>query len=91
MPTVYITPHSTPQVPDRAAASIEIIRENARRFEADEPLLNLMRPSDAMDSGKAEGGWAKVMNAKMTKEQLAKIDFSKYFGDRGWTDPAEWM
>ena len=34
MPTVYITPHCTPQVPDRQAATIAIIRENARRFEA---------------------------------------------------------
>lgn len=91
MPNVYITPHSTPQVPDRAAASIEIIRENARRFEAGEPLLNLMRPSDAMDGKKAEGGWARLMNANMTKEQLKQIDFDKYLGERGWRDPSEWM
>ena len=91
MPNVYITPHSTPQVPDRAAASIEIIRENARRFEAGEPLLNLMRPSDAMDNKKAEGGWARMMNAKLTKEQLAQVDFDKYLGERGWRDPSEWM
>lgn len=91
MPNVYITPHSTPQVPDRAAASIEIIRENARRFEAGEPLLNLMRPADAMDGGKAEGGWAKVLNTRLTKEQIAQIDFDKYFGKRDWTDPSEWM
>ena len=32
MPNVYITPHMTPQVPNRAGRSIEIIRENARRF-----------------------------------------------------------
>ena len=47
-PNVYITPHCTPQVPHRAGRSIEIIRENARRFEAGEPLLNLMRPTDAV-------------------------------------------
>ena len=39
---VYITPHCTPQVQDRAARSIEIIKENARRFEAGERLCNLM-------------------------------------------------
>ena len=57
MEQVYITPHSTPQVPDRAARSVEIIRENARRFEAGEPLLNRMRPEDAMNGEKSQGGW----------------------------------
>ena len=91
LPNVYITPHSTPQVPDRAGRSIEIIRENARRFEAGEPLLNLMRPSDAIGDGKAEGGWARMMNAKLTPEQIRAMDLEKYFGKRGWTDPSEWM
>ncbi len=91
LPNVYITPHSTPQVPDRAGRSIEIIRENARRFEAGEPLLNLMRPSDAIGDGKAEGGWTRMMNAKLTREQIEKMDLEKYFGKRGWTDPSEWM
>ena len=91
MKNVYITPHSTPQVPDRAAASIEIICENARKFEAGEPMRNLLRPSDAVDNGKAEGGWSKMMNAKLTKEQIAQIDFDKFLGKRDWTDPSEWM
>lgn len=91
MKGVYITPHSTPQVPDRAARSIEIIRENARRFEAGEPLLNLMKPSDAMSGEKAEGGWAKMMSVKLTKEQAAAMHLEKHLGDRGWTDPSEWM
>lgn len=91
MENVYITPHSTPQVPDRAARSIEIIRENARRFEAGEPLLNLMKPSDAMSGQKAEGGWARIMNVNMTPEQAAGLHLEKYLGDKGWTDPSEWM
>ena len=91
LPNVYITPHSTPQVPDRAGRSIEIIRENARRFEAGEPLLNLMRPSDAIGDGKAEGGWTRMMNAKLTPEQIRAMDLEKYFGKRGWTNPSEWM
>ena len=91
MPNVYVTPHTTPQVPDRAAASIEIIRENARRFEAGEPLLNLLRPSDAVAAPNAGGGFARMMNSGLSKEELSKIDFSKYFGERGWTDPSEWM
>jgi len=91
MENVYITPHCTPQVPDRAARSIEIIRENARRFEAGEPLLNLMKPSDAMDGKKAEGGWTRMMNMKLTKEEAAALHLEKHLGDRGWTDPSEWM
>ena len=91
MPNVYITPHSTPQVPDRQAATIEIIRENARRFEAGEPLMNLMKPSDAVSGGKAEGGWARMMNSGLSKEQIAKMPLEKYLGKRGWSDPSEWM
>lgn len=91
MENVYITPHCTPQVPDRAAASIEIIRDNARRFEAGEPLRNLMRPEDAMNGEKAEGGWAKLMNSKIPKEQIRMEMLEKFLGKRGWTDPNEWM
>ena len=91
MDTVYLTPHCTPQVPNRAGRSIEIIKENARRFEAGEPLLNLLRPTDAMNGEKAEGGWSKMLNTRLTKEQAAKIDFEKYLGKRGWSDPSEWM
>lgn len=91
MENVYITPHCTPQVPDRAAASIEIIRDNARRFEAGEPLRNLMRPEDAMNGEKAEGGWTKLMNSKIPKEQIRMEMLEKFLGKRGWTDPNEWM
>ena len=91
MENVYITPHCTPQVPDRSAASIEIIRDNARRFEAGEPLRNLMRPSDAMSVEKAEGGWAKLMNNNVPKEQIRIEMLEKFLGKRGWTDPSEWM
>lgn len=91
MENVYITPHSTPQVPDRQGRSIEIIRENTRRFEAGEPLLNLMKPSDAMSGEKAEGGWARIMNVNLTREQAAAMHLEKYLGERGWTDPSEWM
>ena len=91
MPNVYITPHTTPQVPDRQAATIAIIRENARRFEAGESLLNLMKPSDMISGEKAEGGWARMMNSGLSKEQIEKMPLEKYLGKRGWTDPSEWM
>lgn len=91
MEQVYITPHSTPQVPDRAARSVEIIRENARRFEAGEPLLNRMRPEDAMNGEKSQGGWARMMNSNVPKEKIDLQRLEKYLGKRGWTDPSEWM
>ena len=91
MEQVYITPHSTPQVPDRAARSVEIIRENARRFEAGEPLRNQMRPEDAMNGEKSQGGWARMMNSNVPKEKIDLQRLEKYLGKRGWTDPSEWM
>lgn len=91
MENVYITPHSTPQVPDRAARSIEIIRENARRFEAGEPLLNLMKPSDAMSGEKSQGGWARLLNSNVPKEQIKMEMLEKFLGKRDWHDPSEWM
>jgi phosphoglycerate dehydrogenase-like enzyme len=45
-PNTLITPHTTPQVPDRTGRSIDIIAENVRRYRASEPLLNVLRPSD---------------------------------------------
>ena len=91
MPTVYITPHTTPQVPDRDGRSIEIIRENARRFEAGEPLLNLMRKSDMMSGEGHTSGFAAAMNANMKPNpQIIKM-LEKHLGKRGWTDPSEWM
>ena len=91
MPNVYITPHDTPQVPNRAGRSIEIIRENARRFEAGEPLLNLMKPTDAMDNGKAEGGWARLMSADLSPDKVDIAKLEKYLGKRDWSDPKEWL
>ena len=45
-PNTLITPHTTPQVSDRTGRSLAIIEENARRYRAGEPLLNLLRPED---------------------------------------------
>ena len=90
MDKVYITPHVTPQVPDRAARSIEIIRENARRFEADKPMKNVLRQEDASTKD-GEGGWAKLLNA--TPEQIKAVPkamLEKYLGKKDWEDPTEW-
>jgi phosphoglycerate dehydrogenase-like enzyme len=51
LPNVLITPHTTPQVPDRTGRSLEIICENARRYRAGEPMLNLLRPEDVWTLG----------------------------------------
>lgn len=45
-PRTLITPHVTPQVPDRTGRSVHIICENVRRYRAGEPLLNLLTPED---------------------------------------------
>ncbi len=45
-PNVLITPHCTPQVPDRTDRSLDIICENLRRFRSGEPLLNRLMPDD---------------------------------------------
>jgi phosphoglycerate dehydrogenase-like enzyme len=41
-PRTIITPHVTPQLPDRAERSLEIICENIRRYRGGEPMLNLL-------------------------------------------------
>lgn len=45
-PNTLITPHVTPQVPDRSERSLAIICENVRRFRSGEPLLNLLKRED---------------------------------------------
>ncbi|KAF2014441.1 hypothetical protein BU24DRAFT_481898 [Aaosphaeria arxii CBS 175.79] len=46
LPNVYITPHSTPGMPNRTGRSIEIISENIRRFKAGKPMLNELHRDD---------------------------------------------
>jgi phosphoglycerate dehydrogenase-like enzyme len=45
-PRLLITPHVTPALPDRTARSLDIICENIRRFQAGEPLQNLLTTED---------------------------------------------
>ena len=45
-PNTLITPHVTPQVPDRTGRSLDIIEENLRRFLAGEKLVNQLQPED---------------------------------------------
>jgi phosphoglycerate dehydrogenase-like enzyme len=46
-PNIVITPHVTAEMPDLTARSLDIIRENVRRYRAGEPLANRLRRSDA--------------------------------------------
>lgn len=57
-PNTVITPHVTPAVPDRTARSLDIICENVRRFQAGEPMLNVLTRDDiyARPSGRAPDG-----------------------------------
>ena len=50
-PNVLITPHVTPQVPDRTGAALDILCENIRRYRANETLVNLLRPEDVYTKG----------------------------------------
>lgn len=50
-PNTLITPHVTPRVPDRTGRSLDIIRENIRRFAAGEPMLNVLKPQDRYTRG----------------------------------------
>ena len=45
-PNVLITPHMTPQVPDRTGRALDVIEENVRRYRAGERLLNQLTPED---------------------------------------------
>lgn len=44
MPNVIITPHSSNSSPNVRARSLELFRENVRRYKAGEPLLNVVDP-----------------------------------------------
>lgn len=48
----YITPHTTPQMPDRTGRSIDIIEENLRRYRSNQPFLNRLLPEDVYTLGK---------------------------------------
>jgi phosphoglycerate dehydrogenase-like enzyme len=50
-PNVLITPHTTPQVPDRTGRSLGMIAENIRRYRAGERMLNLLTPDDVYTHG----------------------------------------
>jgi phosphoglycerate dehydrogenase-like enzyme len=51
LPNVLITPHTTPQVPDRTGRSFEMISENIRRYRIGERMLNLLTPEDVYTHG----------------------------------------
>lgn len=50
-PRTLITPHTTPQVPDRTGRSLDIIEENVRRYRAGQPLVNQLAPEDVYTRG----------------------------------------
>lgn len=46
LPTVIITPHSTPKLADRTQRSIDVMVENAGRYRRGEPLVNALSRRD---------------------------------------------
>lgn len=53
-PNFVITPHCTPEMPDMPARCVEIIRENVRRFRADESMLNRLEARNVYSYGKGD-------------------------------------
>ena len=53
-------------------------------------MLNLMTERDRFTAVPVTSGFARLTNSKMPKEEIEKLPLDKYFGKRGWTDPAEW-
>ena len=45
-PNLLITPHVTPQMPDRDGRALDILLENIRRYREGEQLLNQLMPDD---------------------------------------------
>ncbi len=50
-PNTLITPHTTPQVPDRTGRSLEVIEQNVKRYLAGQPLINQLGPEDVYTKG----------------------------------------
>lgn len=46
MEEVYITPHTTPKVPDKDSRTLDILAENVRRYKKEEPMLNQVTEKD---------------------------------------------
>lgn len=46
IPNVRVTPHLTPRVPDRVGRSLDVIKENVKRYCNEEPLLNMITLED---------------------------------------------
>lgn len=42
-PNAMLTPHCTPQVPDRSGRSIDIISDNIERYKSEKPMLNRLK------------------------------------------------
>ncbi len=49
MPNVFITPHTTPQVPDRTSKVLSILKENIRRYRNEEKMINQLTQADIFD------------------------------------------
>ncbi len=90
MKNVYITPHSTPQVPNRSKRSIAIIKENVKRYLNDEPMINRLTEKDRFGSVETTSGFAKLTNSTMPIEEIRKLPLEKFLGKKGWSDPSEW-
>lgn len=54
LPNLLITPHVTPQMPDRAMCSLDILEENVARYRRGEALANRLGPEDVFTKGRPQ-------------------------------------
>ena len=56
-----------------------------------EQILYMMKSADGMNGEKESGGWTRMLNSKVPKEQIQMKMLEKFLGKRDWTTPEEWM
>jgi len=67
LPNVYITPHTTPQAPDRTDKVLDILEKNIQKYTNEEVMINQLTETDIFDvvpSLSLEEAYRKYQNSK---------------------------
>jgi len=57
VPNLILTPHVTPQMPDRTGRTLDILAENYRRYQAGDPLLHQFAAEDVFSRAPKPAGF----------------------------------
>lgn len=57
VPNLILTPHVTPQMPDRTGRTLDILAENFRRYQAGDPLLHQFTEEDVFSRAPKPAGF----------------------------------